>query len=207
MLQIVITAFFLGLIFNAAPGAVFAETIRRSMRGGFREALYLQFGSLTGDAFWAVLGLMGIGVLLQSPALQAPIGIAGAAYLGYLAWDSWFAEKATTDTQPGNVGSMPAARAGVILSMTNPQNIAYWAALGSAFGAIGIADPQPLDFALFFAGFMISSILWCFVCAGVVTRVFGNAGDKWKFWTYRLCAAAFFYLACGTLYDVVKMLF
>jgi chemosensory pili system protein ChpE/L-lysine exporter family protein LysE/ArgO len=207
MLQTLSTAFLLGLIFNAAPGAVFAETIRRSMRGGFRQALYLQFGSLAGDAFWAVLGLLGIGVLLQSPALQVPIAIAGAGYLGYLAWDSWTAadESETPDGAPKR--TMSAARAGVILSITNPQNIAYWAALGSAFGAIGIADPQPMDFTLFFTGFMISSVLWCFVCAGVVNKLFGSAGARWKFWTYRLCAAAFFYLACGTLYDAVKAFF
>ena len=32
-------AFLLGLIFNAAPGAVFAETIRRGVDGGYRPAL------------------------------------------------------------------------------------------------------------------------------------------------------------------------
>jgi len=205
MLHIISTAFLLGFIFNAAPGAVFAETIRRSMSGGFRQALILQFASLTGDAFWAVLGLMGIGVLLQSPQLQVPIAIAGTGYLLYLAWDSWRAATAPAAIARGG-GGMSAARAGVILSMTNPQNVAYWAALGSAFGAIGIADPQPLDFALFFLGFMLSSVIWCFVCAGLVSKLFGTAGDRWKFWTYRLCAVAFFYLACGTIYDAIKAL-
>ena len=207
MIQILSAAFVLGLIFNAAPGAVFAETIRRSMSGGFREALILQLGSLTGDALWAMLGLLGIGVLLQSPSLQFPVAIAGSAYLGYLAWDSWKAAKAPAKASRISRGEMSAARAGVILSMTNPQNIAYWAALGSAFGAIGIPDPKATDFALFFAGFMLSSILWCFFCAAIVNKLFGSAGARWKIWTYRLCALAFFYLACGTLYGAVKALF
>ena len=43
-------AFLLGLVFNAAPGAVFAETVRQGMRGGFRPALAVQVGSLVGDA-------------------------------------------------------------------------------------------------------------------------------------------------------------
>ena len=207
MIQIFSAAFVLGLIFNAAPGAVFAETIRRSMSGGFREALILQLGSLTGDALWAMLGLLGIGILLQSPSLQFPIAIAGSAYLGYLAWDSWKAAKAPAKASRISRGGMSAAWAGVILSTTNPQNIAYWAALGSAFGAIGIPDPQVTDFALFFAGFMLSSILWCFFCAAIVNKLFGSAGARWKIWTYRLCALAFFYLACGTLYGAVKALF
>ena len=159
VIQILSAAFLLGLIFNAAPGAVFAETIRRSMTGGFREALILQLASLTGDALWAILGLLGIGMLLQSPSLQLPIAIAGSVYLGYLALDSWKAANAPAETSPIARGGMSAARAGVILSTTNPQNIAYWAALGSAFAAIGIADPQPADFALFFTAHAVVNSL------------------------------------------------
>lgn len=211
MIQILTMAFMLGLVFNAAPGAVFAETIKRSMSGGYREALFLQLGSLVGDALWAILGLLGIGVLLQSPAMQLPVAMAGAAYLAYLAWDSWAASNAPiqssashkTNIKTSAKSTQSAARAGVIISATNPQNIAYWAAIGSAFGALGITQPQPLDYALFFSGFMLSSLLWCFFCAALVSKLFGKAGNKWKVITYRLCAIAFFYLACGTLYKAI----
>lgn len=211
MIQILTTAFMLGLVFNAAPGAVFAETIKRSMSGGYREALFLQLGSLVGDALWAILGLLGIGVLLQSPAMQLPVAMAGAAYLAYLAWDSWAASNAPIQSSASHKeniktsakSTQSAARAGVIISATNPQNIAYWAAIGSAFGALGITQPQPLDYALFFSGFMLSSLLWCFFCAALVSKLFGKAGNKWKVITYRLCAIAFFYLACGTLYKAI----
>ena len=64
MTTLFISAFLLGLIFNAAPGAVFAETVRQGVRGGYRPALGVQLGSLVGDALWAVLGLVGIGLLL-----------------------------------------------------------------------------------------------------------------------------------------------
>ena len=36
-------AFLLGFIFNATPGAVFAETIRHGLSGGYRAALSVQF--------------------------------------------------------------------------------------------------------------------------------------------------------------------
>src|SRR5216117_528709 len=86
MLTLFAAAFLLGLVFNAAPGPVFAETVRRSLRGGFRPALAVQIGSLVGDALWAVLGLAGVGLLLQLELLRVPIGIAGVAYLLWLAW-------------------------------------------------------------------------------------------------------------------------
>ena len=94
-------------------------------------------------------------------------------------------------------------RAGVLLSVTNPQNVAYWAALGSAMGAVGVHEPTAADFGIFFAGFMVSSVVWAFVCAAIVDRLFARAGSQWAKLTYRLCAVAFVALALGTLRDLV----
>lgn len=211
MITIFITAFVLGAIFNIAPGAIFAESLRRGARGGYWPALYVQLGSLFGDAIWAILGLLGIGLLLQADMLRLPVGIAGGTYLLYLAYDSWRAATEddgtdyTDDTAPILAGleTRSAVRSGVILSVTNPQNIAYWAALGSAFGTLGIANPTAVDYGIFFAGFMASSIAWCFVCAALIARLFRGRTKAWKIWTYRLCAVAFLYLGGGTLWDAV----
>ena len=201
-------AFLLGLIFNAAPGAVFAETIRHGVDGGYRPALAVQIGSLSGDAAWAILGLAGIGLLLQAEMLRIPVGIVGAAYLAWLAFDSWresLAQPSTTKTAAGSAGATGTAlRSGAILALSNPQNAAYWAALGSAFGALGVSEPDRIDYAIFFAGFMASSILWCFVCAGAVSWLFGGRGELWRIWTHRLCALAFAWLAAGTAYETLK---
>lgn len=205
MLTLFVTAFALGLVFNAAPGAVFAETVRQGLRGGFRPAFAVQLGSLVGDATWAVLGLAGIGLALQLDALRWPVGLAGAAYLLWLSWDSWKAarvEHALGEAAPA--GSRRALRAGVLLSLTNPQNLAYWAAMGSAMGAVGVAHPTVHDYGLFFAGFMTASVLWCFVCAAIVDRLFRRMGAAWARFTYRLCAAALLALALGSLRDLVR---
>ena len=205
-LELLGMAFLLGFIFNAAPGAVFAETVRRGMSGGYRVALSVQFGSLVGDAVWAILGLAGIGLLLQADMLKIPVGIAGSGYLAWLAWDSWRAAS-EDDATATPTASADAMRSGVVLSLSNPQNVAYWAALGSAFGALGISDPGRADYAIFFCGFMASSIVWCFVCAGLVSQLFGGRGRVWRVWTYRVCALAFAYLAIGTGWQVFQLLF
>ena len=198
-------AFLLGFIFNATPGAVFAETIRHGLSGGYRAALSVQFGSLVGDAAWAVLGLAGIGLLLQADSLKIPVGIAGAGYLAWLAWDSWRASRSEAEIMVPNQGAS-AMRSGVVLSLSNPQNVAYWAALGSAFGALGISNPNSIDYTLFFLGFMGSSLVWCFVCAGLISRLFGGRGGLWRVWTYRICAIAFAWLALGTAREVISLL-
>jgi chemosensory pili system protein ChpE len=204
MIALFASAFVLGLIFNAAPGAVFAETIRQGVRGGFKPAFAVQIGSLVGDALWAILGLVGIGLLLQLEWLRMPIGIAGAAYLVWLAWDSWRAasHEFSVEVSQSAQCQRKALRAGVLLSVTNPQNVAYWAALGSALGAVGIHAPVPADYAIFFAGFMASSIAWSFICAALVDRVFRRAGVTWARLTYRLCAIAFLALAFSSLRDL-----
>jgi chemosensory pili system protein ChpE len=202
MFTLFVTAFVLGLIFNAAPGAVFAETVRQGARGGYKPALAVQLGSLVGDATWAILGLAGIGLLLQLDALRVPVGIAGVVYLIYLSWDSWKAAKVEFNvaTHPDNGRS--ALRAGVLLSVTNPQNVAYIAALGSALGALGVHSPSATDYAVFFAGLMTASVVWCFVCAWIVAQIFRRVDQRWTKLTYQLCAVAFFALAVASLRDL-----
>ena len=203
MTTLFISAFLLGLIFNATPGAVFAETVRQGVHGGFRPALAVQVGSLVGDALWAVLGLVGIGLLLQLDWLRLPIGLAGVAYLLWLARDAWRAASHEFSLElGGEVQRRRALKAGALLSVTNPQNVAYWAAIGSAMGAVGVQAPTPADYGTFFAGFMASSVLWCFVCAAIVDRVFKRAGLRWARVTYKLCALAFLALALGSVRDL-----
>lgn len=206
MLMLFASAFVLGLVFNAAPGAVFAETVRQGVRGGYRPALAVQLGSLVGDASWALLGLAGIGLVMQVDALRWPIGLAGAAYLLWLSWDSWQAARTEHRLDASNTAAATqkqALRRGMALSLTNPQNLAYWAAMGSALGSVGVAQPGARDYGVFFAGFMTSSLLWCFVCAALVDRLFRRAAAHWSRFTYRCCAALLLALALGTLRDLL----
>ena len=199
-----IQAFILGLLFNAAPGVVFTETIKRGINGGFFPALYVQIGSLAGDALWAILGLLGIGILLNIDILKYPLSIIGIIYLIYLAYDSFISsnikyEKIVVSKSIKN----NALKSGVFLSITNPQNIAYWAALGSSFGALGIAEPQTSHYFIFFFGFISSSILWCFVCALAVEKIFKYTNSVIKKYIFRICTIVFLYLAIGTFHNLI----
>lgn len=202
-MSILFAAFLLGLVFNATPGAVFAETVRRGATGGYRASLAVQVGSLVGDATWAALGLMGVGLLLQLDALKWPLGLIGAAYLFWLSLDSWKAASiAFSVPESQDEQARSALKSGVLLSLTNPQNLAYWAALGSALGALGIADPGIKDYVMFFSGFMISSVTWAVCCAVAIDRIFKKAKQKWVTLTYRLCAIMFMVLAVNTVREL-----
>lgn len=207
MLSLFVSAFLLGMAFNAAPGAVFAETVRRGSTGGFRHALAVQIGSLLGDAIWALLGLAGIGLMLQSDWLRWPVGIAGTSYLIWLAWQAWQSrDTMRVDVASGSIGTIGSPLgAGALISLTNPQNFAYWGAIGGALVSSGVNDPVPADYAIFFLGFMASSVTWCFFFAAVVGRAF-RSQSRWTHFANELCALAFLSLASLSLYNLVQSL-
>tara|TARA_E500000305_G_scaffold98101_1_gene89484 strand:- start:904 stop:1527 length:624 start_codon:yes stop_codon:yes gene_type:complete len=167
MIELFVSAFALGFLFNAAPGAIFAESLRRGMVGGFAQAFAVQVGSLIGDLIWAVLGLLGAAAIFTLPLVAQPMAVLGAALLGWMAWQSLrdAIRPMPCLMSPGVQSRKSAFAAGAGLSLSNPMNIPYWAALGGTISALGAADPDGLAFFVFITGFMASSFLWCFVCA------------------------------------------
>lgn len=171
MTELFASAFLLGLLFNATPGAILAESLRRGLRGGFRPALEVQIGSLAGDFVWAVLGLLGAAALFTLPYVEMPLALGGAALLGWVAWQALrdgLAPMPVFDPTATKGAGRSATATGVALSLANPQNITYWAGLGGTITALGVADPGWSAFTVFLAGFMASSVLWCFLCAGTI---------------------------------------
>lgn len=129
MLAIFLAALLFGFAFNVSPGAVFSETLRRGLTGGFRPALLVQLGSLIGDAVWALLGLTGLALLLGYEQVRIPLTLACAAYLAWLGVqglrDAWSPPLAAEDA--GEQGRN-AFGAGAAISLSNPKNVVYWGA-------------------------------------------------------------------------------
>lgn len=159
----------------------------------------MQIGSLVGDGVWAILGLAAVALLGQLEPLRTPIAVAGIGYLCWLAWDSWRASTHEFAATPRAGRERAALRSGALLSLTNPQNVGYWAALGTSLAALGITSPGWRDYSIFYAGFMLSSIVWSFVFATLVHWLLGSRSGRWARITYRLCAVMFIVLALASL--------
>lgn len=206
MSQLFASAFALGLLFNAMPGAIAAESLRRGMRGGFSPALAVQIGSLVGDFAWAVLGLLGAAALFSLPFVDTPLSLAGALFLGWIAWQALQDGLAPVPefSAPAQGLDKSALKTGVTLSLSNPSNITYWAGLGGTVAALGAANPGWQAFLIFLGGFMLSSVLWCFFFAGLVAwfRRFIGPG-LWRFVNFA-CAAGLAYFAVLIVWRVVQ---
>ena len=192
------TAFALGIVFCAPPGAVLAEALRRGMHRGFAGALLTEFGSLVGDATWAALALSGVAYLTVYRPAAFALGALGVALLFWLAWRALrdaragalphAAEPQATASPRGSGASLRDAQAsrgdfaaGAALSLSNPQNITFWLGVGGgAVAALGANREHVL--AVFFAGFMAACVTWCFLMAGMIAwgrRLLSGALYRW----------------------------
>jgi chemosensory pili system protein ChpE len=168
-MSLFISSFFLAIAFCAPPGVITAETVRRGAARGFIPALFVQFGSLVGDTTWAVIALTGLAFLVQNNTAKIILSVVGILLMLKLAWD------AIQDAHQGkelNTASSHTHRGdftnGAFLSLGNPMNIVFWTGLGTTVFASITGKPQPVDFAIFFAGFLGGAILWCFIMAALV---------------------------------------
>lgn len=185
MLQIILTGFWLGLVFNAAPGPVFTESLRRGVRGGFRPALGVQVGSLVGDALWAVLGLAGAAALLTQPQLRIPITLAGCLVLILLGVQGIVAALRPPKQSQQTHTAYPTSPlrgpiiVGALMSLSNVWNLVYWGGAGGAVaGALGHDAPLS-SLGIFLTAFMVSSLLWCFICAGIIAGLRKAMNPTW----------------------------
>ena len=196
MLTIFFYALVFGFVFCLSPGAVLAETLRRGLQHGFRPALLVQVGSLVGDAVWAVIGLTGIALLIQHDAVRIPLTVVCALYLAWLGLrsliDAWHLPESQSAPASSNQNALAV---GAAISLANPKNIVYWGALGSALSGIVGATPSHGQTLMFFAGFMLASVLSCFLTAALVNLLRQNASPLWQRVSYGACGAVLIYLA------------
>jgi chemosensory pili system protein ChpE len=168
-MSLFVSSFVLAIAFCAPPGVITAETVRRGGARGFFPALFVQFGSLVGDTTWAIIALTGLAVIVQNNIARTVLSLIGIILMLKLAWDAF------KDAHHGNdldTSSSNSERGdfsvGALLSLGNPMNIVFWTGLGTTVFASISGKPEPVHFAVFFAGFLFGALAWCFLMAGLV---------------------------------------
>lgn len=156
-----VSALTLGVAYNAAPGAVNTEALRRGLARGFRPALLVQLGALIGDSTWAALALTGTAFLVQNRSVRLLLGVVGACFLLRLAWsalqEAWSGglPRAQGRTSRGDFAT------GAVFSLANPFALAFWSGIGGGLAATGASGTRPGAFVTLFAGFVLGALLWC----------------------------------------------
>lgn len=158
------------LLAVASPGPTMAVVTTQALSGDRRTAMLVAAGVLWATLIWSSLAAAGLGAVLKSsPYAYRTLQYAGAAYLVWLGMKMLVASyrargerRAANDntdipaphTPPGDIAAF---RTGFITNITNPNTIAYFAAL------FGVLIPTDGSRALFWSAVVIVlsiSTLW-----------------------------------------------
>ncbi len=203
MIGLLITAFFLGFVYSAAPGAVNTEALRRGLKRGFKSSFLVQIGALFGDLVWAVVGLTGVALVFHFLALQIILGIAGVAFLLRMAWLSFLDARKKMDwTQPENEESRDFVT-GLVFSIANPFGIAFWGGIGGGFAAQIAGMPIIDKLVLLFVGFSVGAFAWCVGISALVAWSRKFIGEKILRGVFTLSSLAMAYFALEMLWNLI----
>ncbi len=198
-------AAFMGLVYVAPPGPVNIETARRVARSGAWAGCSLQLGSLLGDALYAILGLLGLDLVLTHLAVaHIVLGLGGIGLLLYLGLsalrDGWCGVR-RSQMRPaarayGQEGQQVVAvganrktfQMGLMMSVTSPFGLAYWASVG------GTALQRYHGREAAFVGcFLLAEVLWALVLPVSMGR--WRAAIKSQFFEWVLLGCGLFQVA------------
>ncbi len=201
------TAFAMSISFALQPGVIGFEALRRGISHGWSAALNVELGSLVGDAAWAVIALLGASILFQNPVITLGLGLFGCGLLLRFAWEAWQASRSDVDFQAeNNTAQGNHFIAGAMLSLSNPQNITAWLGMSGTIIGLGFLDPEPIHLVVFFAGFMIAQVCWCFFYATVVEYGRRMLNQRVYRWINVACSVFLAYLGVSLFFQTVQMI-
>ena len=137
----VLATLLLYLAIVVSPGPSFALVSRMAVAGERRAAYGATLGLAAGGAFYAVLTMTGMAVVVsQIGGLAQALQIAGGAYLVYLGVRTWLDASApllgtTADERASSFGK--GLRRGFIMCLSNPKAIAFFVGLYAAAIPVG----------------------------------------------------------------------
>lgn len=167
----------------AAPiGPVNVEIARRTLRGGFGQGFALGCGAVSVDVLYATFSSLGLGRVLDRPAVLWTVAVGGIVFLVYLAALCFRAAgralKAdpigapeggvVLETQPGGgAAARRAYTAGLLMTLLNPMTLAFWfVAVPGTLGPItnGAGGQLPM----ICGGVFVGTLGWVVAFAGTL---------------------------------------
>ena len=162
--------FFLSLSLCLDIGIVNVAILSRTLSHGFKPGFWLGLGSCIGDLIYATLALAGMSALLRFDAVRWVGWIGGAGMLLFLTW-KMAKEAMSPAAVPGDTAQAPESSAsrgfarGVMLAMSSPSAILWFAAVGGALIAKAGATTTHAA-SLFLGGFFLGGLAWTvFICS------------------------------------------
>jgi threonine/homoserine/homoserine lactone efflux protein len=136
-----------GALFIAAiiPGPGIAAIVARALGSGFRPTFFMGLGLILGDMIYLTAVILGLALIAQTfTTTFMLIKIAGALYLGVIAWKLWTAGLLPTTIEPRPAaGAATSFLSGLFVTLGNPKTMLFYVALVPALidlGTIGLRE-------------------------------------------------------------------
>ena len=160
------TAFVMGLSGAMAPGPVLTATIAESLRRGFSAGPLIVLGHAILELILLALVVGGLGTVLRLAPVAAVLGLAGGTMLVWMGIRTvrtarQAVEQGLAAQRAGAApaGGMHPVAAGVLLSLSNPYWILWWATVGLTFAGQALVHGVA-GLAAFYAGHIASDLAW-----------------------------------------------
>lgn len=136
-----------GALFIAAaiPGPGITAIVARALGSGFRETFFMGLGLVLGDTIYLTAVILGLAFVAQTfTEVFIVIKIAGALYLGYIAWKLWTAGLLAADiAAKKSNGAGMSFLSGLLVTLGNPKTMLFYVALVPTLidiGGIGLRE-------------------------------------------------------------------
>lgn len=201
--SVVLLAFGVGFTYNAAPGIVNLESLRRGLAQGAGAAFRVQLGALVGEAVWAGLAVSSLPLLSQLSVLQLIFGLAGVAWLFNLSWRVWHTSHDASAAPMQLWLQRQNIQAGLVLSIANPSCVIFWLSVGS-----GLVSHAPAGWtACLYLSFIASAIAWAGCAALLATVCHRSTRALTARWVTRISASSLLVSACVVLWSAIAPFF
>jgi threonine/homoserine/homoserine lactone efflux protein len=199
-------AFVVGLSGAMSPGPVLTATVSASIRRGFMAGPLIVLGHALLEMGLLAFVVAGCGKFLQQPPAPAVLGLAGGAVLvamgiATIRDSRGFMERSMAATAGGTAEGrgMHPVLAGVLLSLSNPTWILWWATVGLAFASQAMAYGLP-GLGAFYAGHVMSDLVWYSLVSAAVAG--GRRVAPPGVWRAVLAVCGFALCGLGILFAV-----
>ncbi|WP_064693514.1 LysE family translocator [Rhizobium aegyptiacum] len=142
-----------GALFIAAaiPGPGITAIVARALGSNFRETFFMGLGLVLGDMAYLTAVILGLAFVAQTfTEVFIAIKIAGALYLGYIAWKLWTAGLLPQDIAAKKSSNISLSfLSGLLVTLGNPKTMLFYVALAPTL--IDIGNISLRDYALLLA--------------------------------------------------------
>lgn len=200
---VALLVFGVGFTYNAAPGIVNLESLRRGLAQGAGAAFRVQLGALVGEAVWAGLAVSSLPLLAQLSVLQMVFGLLGVVWLLKLSWRIWHISHDMLVAPMQIRPQRQHIQAGLVLSLANPSCVMFWLSVGS-----GLISHAPAgSAACLYLSFIASAIAWAGCAALLAAACHWSTRALTARWVTRISASSLVVSACVVLWSAIAPFF